>query len=160
MRRASLVTLLASLSCVGMLGLLGCSSPSSNRAVVKGEVSLGGKKLNMGSVLFSTKDNRTATATIDPNGNYEMKDAPIGQVDVAVIVPKGGKMMSPMAGKGVAPKGIGEMKSPEGQGTGLAFDPSKMTIVEIPDKYSNLATSGLTFKVEKGEQTINIPLTP
>ena len=39
-----------------------------------------------------------------------------------------------------------------------ALDPSKA--VKIPERYSNVESSGLTYKVTRGEQTHDIPLTP
>ena len=142
-------------------GLAGCNPGYKARAVVKGQVTFDGKPLYSGTVMFVTKDNRSGTAPIDQNGNYTMNDAPIGDVAVTVTVLK----MPGMAGKMATPGGgAAPMKAPDGSDpVGMApkaptMDPSK--IVQIPEKYAKADTSGLTYKVEKGEQTFNITLTP
>ncbi len=137
----------------------GCTDPYKARGVVKGQVTIGGKPLNAGTVSFVTKDNRSGSATIDAKGNYVMGDAPIGDVQATVTVPKMGGMAA--MGHGAQPKqpaGMPEMKPPDGSGgpPAPAIDPTKM--VQIPDKYGSVDSSGLTYKVGKGEQTINIEL--
>jgi hypothetical protein len=143
--------------------VLGCGDSYRSRAVVKGQVTIGGKNLTAGTVEFHSKAeaNKVGVANIDANGNYTMSDAPIGEVMVAVRVPKmtGMAAMAQKGGAGAPPPGVA-LKDPSGQMNmemNMA-DPSK--IVQIPDKYGDFATSGLTHKVEKGETTHNIPLTP
>jgi len=113
--------------------------------------------------MFITDDNRSGSTVIDQKGNYVMTDAPVGDVKITVTVPKLGGMAAMRGGKPGPPKSpVGEMKDPNNSEQGStpqpAMDPSK--IVPIPDKYSDVKTSGLTYKVEKGEQTHDIPLTP
>jgi hypothetical protein len=150
-----------------LVGLLsasaGCSPGYKSRGTVKGQVTISGKPLYVGTVTFVTDDNRSGSATIDQNGNYVMGDAPVGDVKVTVTVPKVGGMAGMMGGKPARPKSpVGEMKDPNNPSQGgpaaAPVDPSK--IVPIPDKYSTVETSGLTYKVEKGEQTFDIKLTP
>lgn len=157
MRLVLLTKIAAVVACVGLLGsLMGCGGPTA-RSTVKGQVKLGEKNLTAGTVIFtSTKDNTSGSGPIDKDGNYVVRDAPLGDVKISVTVPKGmmmGKIDSQMA-KG--PPGVGAM--PEGNAGPGGIDPAK--IVNIPDKYSNPDTSGLTHKIEAGEQTHNITLTP
>jgi hypothetical protein len=150
-----------------LVGLLsasaGCTPGYKSRGTVKGQVTIGGKPLYAGTVTFTTADNRGGSATIDQSGNYVMGDAPVGDVKVTVTVPKVGGMVGMMGGKAGPPKSpAGEMKDPNNPGQSgtpqPAIDPKK--IVPIPDKYASADTSGLTYKVEKGEQTFDIKLTP
>jgi hypothetical protein len=144
---------------IGFVSALGCGTKA--KGVVKGQVTFNGKPLTAGNVIFTTKDNRSATATIDPSGNYTANDAPVGDCTVIVTVPKP-MMTMPGMGAPKPPKGIPEMKPPGGGegGTGPPpmVDPSKL--VQIPEKYTKAETSGLSLKVVKGEQTFNITLTP
>ena len=142
--------------------VLGCGDSYRSRAVVKGQVTIGGKNLTAGTVEFHSKAeaNKVGVANIDANGNYAMSDAPIGEVMVAVRVPKmTAAMMTQKGGAGTPPTGV-SLKDPSGQMNMEMKMPDPSKIVQIPDKYGDFATSGLTHKVEKGETTHNITLTP
>ncbi len=140
------------------LGLIGCGPGQKDRAVVKGKVTIGGQALTGGTVTFTTKDNRQGTATIHPDGTYEMGDAPQGDVTITVAVPQPSakeKMMGIEMGK--------DKKMPEppgGKDSKMPMPAMPDKFVLIPEKYSKVETSGLTYKVGKGEQTKNIELTP
>lgn len=154
-----------------LLGLLvfsvGCGGLDYKaRGTVKGKVTIGPKHLTIGTVAFySTKDEGyTGTASIDKNGNYVMTDAPLGEVKITVSVPS------------LPPGGLARMKfgpTPKDQkDKGGSVDPNdprrKITImgdlpehvVPIPGKYSTTDSSGLTYTVQRGEQTHNIELQP
>jgi len=138
----------------------GCGPDYKARGKVKGKVKFFDKTLTCGTVAFAAKDGRIGSGNIDFDGNYEVNDAPIGDVIITVTVPVAS--MGPMGGKGPPkpPPGVPEMKGPGGSGNTPApsIDPKK--IVEIPGKYSKAETSGLTYTVVKGEQTHNITLSP
>jgi hypothetical protein len=159
-------------ACCGLLlsGLLalavGCGPNYKARANVKGKVTIGKKHLTAGTVVFYGKDlNMTGSATIDKHGNYVMNDAPLGDVKITVTVPQpppGGTARMKMLG-GPAKKGLKDVKSVDPN------DPSRSIsimgdmpkeVVSIPDKYSKVETSGLTYTVTRGEHTHDIPLTP
>ncbi len=148
---------------IAMVWLAGCSDGSGARATVKGKVKLGEKPLYMGTVTFTAKgaDNRVGSGNIDQEGNYTVTDAPVGDVAISVSVPKMG-MMAKMPGasdKAKPPTGV-STKDPSG-GMAMNMPNIDMTkIVPIPDKYADPATSGLTYKVERGQQTHDINLTP
>jgi hypothetical protein len=146
-----------------LLAGMGCGGASKAKGVVKGQVTIGGKPLYTGSVIFHSADGRTGAANIDHNGNYDMGDAPVGDVKISVTVPKMSGPAGMMGQKGVPapPKGLGEMKDPNKpseSSSSQPLDPSK--IVPIPDRYADPEKSGLTYKVEKGEHTFDIKLTP
>jgi hypothetical protein len=151
-----------------LLGLLvlaaGCGPNYKDRASVKGKVTFGGKALTAGSVTFHGKSNITGSATIDKTGNYVMNDAPLGDVTITVTVPQ-----MPMGGLAMMRRGPGMKAAKESKGSADPEDPSKRMsimgdmpteVVPIPEKYAKVESSGLTFTVQKGEQTHDIPLTP
>jgi hypothetical protein len=149
------------LGLVVLVGLLswvaGCGPSHKERARVKGTVSIGSKKLNSGTVEFRTKDNRSGSAPIDAEGNYDMPDAPVGEVTILVTVSAPSKMMMSMGAgnrpKPATPTGTGADK----MGGPKMIDPAKA--VRVPEKYGKAETSGLTYTVTKGEQTKDINLT-
>ena len=140
---------------------IGCGPPE--RAIVKGKVMLGDTPLSAGSVTFTAKDNSQASATIEKDGTYQLMDAPLGETRVTVMVPKlppgGLEMMRRMKNN----PGAKESESVDPN------DPSKKisimadrpeTYVPIPEKYADINASGLTYTVQRGEQTHDIKLTP
>lgn len=147
------------LACCAILLTSGCGPDYKSRGVVKGTVTSGKKLLTIGTVMFINKGGISASASIE-DGIYEMKDAPLGECTVTVTVPD--LPMDPSVRarlKGGGPKMPGEMKNPEDSGPPpppLAKIPKE--VVPIDAKYSKPETSGLKFKVEKGEQTYNIEL--
>lgn len=158
--------------CGGLLlfGLLvisaGCGPDYKARATVKGTVSFAGKNLTAGTVMFHGKNNLSGSATIDKNGNYKMNDAPLGEVKVTVFVPKmppgGTKRMKMLGGDKKKSKELKEMKSvdPEtGKSIAIMGDMPD-NILPIPDRFASVETSGLTYTVQKGEHTFDIPLKP
>jgi hypothetical protein len=142
---------------------LGCGPDHKARGAVKGRVTSNKKPLTTGTVMFINPQGVSASATIDGEGNYDMKDAPVGECTVTVTVPD--MPMDPsvrarLTGKGSGPK-MPEMKVPEGvEGPPMpAATKLPKEIVPADAKYSKPETSGLKFKVEKGEQhTYNIDL--
>jgi hypothetical protein len=156
-RRIWVVGLLA---CCVILFPTGCGPDYKSRGVVRGKVTVGKKALTTGTVMFYGKSGITASATIDPDGNYEMNDAPVGECRVTVSVPT--LPTDPMVRARLK---SGGMKLPEGP-----KDPTKSSpdlpsaprvpkeVVPIDIKFSNPETSGLSFTVQKGEQTFNIDL--
>jgi hypothetical protein len=140
----------------------GCSD-GPGRATVKGKVTLGDKPVPVGNVMFWGKDNFTASATLDKDGNYSLADAPVGDIKISVQTPK-----LPPGGLDVMKR----MKNHPGMKEGDSVDPNDTSkrigimgnipenIVPVPDKYGDPTLSGLTYTVKKGEQTYDIKLTP
>jgi hypothetical protein len=143
-----------------MLLPTGCGPDFKSRGVVRGKVTVGKKPLTTGVVMFYAKSGVTASASIDPDGNYEMNDAPLGECLVTVTVQA--LPSDPMVRARLK---SGSMKFPEGP-----KDPTKESpdlpsaprvpkeVVPIDIKYSSPGNSGLSFTVKKGEQTYNIEL--
>jgi hypothetical protein len=153
--------LVAGLLAFGLLILVGCGPDYKARAVVKGKVTMGNKPLTSGTVVFYGPQGVTSTATIDENGNYTMNDAPVGDVTITVTV-----SVPPAMGPGGLKAEIerrkkpagGDSKDPEGGSPGIAMSKMPTTFVRIDEKYSKPETSGLKYKVEKGEHVHNIEL--
>jgi hypothetical protein len=132
----------------------GCGPDPKARGSVKGKVTVGKRALTAGTVMFHNKNGLTASAGIDPDGNYVCNDVPAGECRVTVTVPNLPNDPSVRARlKGKGPK-MPEMKGPEG-GDGPTTLPSSPTvpkeIVQIDQKYSDPEKSGLSVEVQKGE---------
>jgi hypothetical protein len=138
----------------------GCGPDYKARGVVRGKVTTGKKALTTGTVMFYGPNGITASASIRPDGTYEMPDAPLGECQVTVTVsglPNDPSVRARLKGKG--PAMPGGPVNPEDSGPPpppLAEIPKE--VVPIDTKYSNPETSGLKFTVKKGEQTYNIEL--
>jgi hypothetical protein len=142
----------------------GCKSDSKARAVVKGKVTFANKNLTAGTVMFWGPNNATSTSVIEKDGSYEMKDAPIGDVKITVTVPRVPKGGFPKMGfGGPAADTVRKMEVGKDPVSGKSIQPvseAPTDVLPIPDRYGEPATSGLTYKVEKGEHTYNIDLKP
>jgi len=152
---------LGALFVLGLFGVLaGCGSGGPARAVVKGKVSIEGQNLTTGNVMFWGENNATASAAIDKHGNYVMNDAPVGDVKITVYVPN----VNPaeLAKMNAMKKGMPNLKSVDPSGSGMSISimgDMPENIVPIPDKYATPESSGLTYTVQRGEQTKYLALT-
>jgi hypothetical protein len=126
---------------VAVIVAFGCGPNYKARALVKGKVTDGHRNLTSGTIVFHSQDGITSTASIDPEGNYSMPDAPIGDVKITVTV-----SLPP-------PRAFQELKDAPKANIPTEVRP-------ISEKYAKLETSPLTYKVEKGEHVHNIELTP
>jgi hypothetical protein len=142
-----------------IFALAGCGPDTKARGVVKGRVTSNKKPLTTGTVMFYGNNGVTAAAPINTKGEYEMNDAPLGECRIVVIVQ--GLPMDPDVRarlKGGGPK-VPEVKNPEESTPALPSNPQvPKEVVPVDARYSKPETSGLTFTVEKGEQTHNIDL--
>lgn len=145
-----------------MAFLVGCGPNYKARATVKGKVTFGKMTLTTGSIMFHGKDNITGSASIDKNGNYVMNDAPLGEIQITVSVPKpppGGIGMM-KAGPVRSTKEVGSVNPENAEQRISIMGDMPSQIVPIPEKYASVETSGLSYTVQKGEQTHDINLTP
>jgi hypothetical protein len=134
MARRSLASLLSLLTCI--VTISGCGD---SKAVVRGKVTYKNSPLTSGEVHFVGKST-SRSALIMPTGAYEMKDAPLGEVRVAVVSNKNpGKPFGPT------------LRSPQDSG------PVPVASA-IPSKYNDAKTSGLVFTISTGRQSIDIEL--
>jgi hypothetical protein len=143
--------------------VVGCGTGTGT---VKGQVKFQDKPLPGGTIMFAPTDpkHNSVSAEIDENGNYELKDVPVGEYRVSVdnrslqppppvgpptelakteLAKKFGKIAP--TPKKEQPAEAGDKKSP-----GRYRD--------IPEKYYRTDTSKLTYTVTSGTQTKDFEL--
>jgi hypothetical protein len=121
------------------LGLLSGCSGSTRESQVSGHISLDGKRIGPGTVVFAPAGGGTpATGSVDDNGNYSMYTS---------------REVGLSAGKYKAVVSIREA-SPNIK-RGDRPPPGKLL---IPAKYEDSAKSGLEYDVAPGKNTIDIEL--
>jgi hypothetical protein len=121
-------------------------APPPSGATLSGKVTFNGAPLGGGTVNVVSKTDKlkSAQGSIDRNGNYEVKNAPIGEVMIGVET-ESIRQFDPTYSKTAA-------KIPEGAGA----IPS-VRYVKIPAVYGNPERSKLSLTVT-GAQTHNIEL--
>jgi hypothetical protein len=107
-------------------------------ATLEGTVTYGGQKVLV-ALVIAQGPNGSANAFIDDDGKYHIANAPLGEINLAVNTDAGkgqmiSKAMAQSRGKG------GPMPS----------------VVEVPGKFGNPATSGIKTTVNKGPNTFDI----
>jgi hypothetical protein len=108
----------------------------------------------MGRITFLSEDGRNGTCPIN-NGEYSVA-APVGMSQIEIT----GGSPDPHPAKRRMPPG--QMKLAQESGAVFTEPPAsdyKGKTFKIPGKYGHSKTSGLTFEVQKGEQTKNFDLT-
>ena len=117
--------------------ILGCGQ---GKSVVKGKVTYKNQVLTSGEVHFVGSQGTPRSALIDPDGSFVVEDPPLGQVNVAVVAFENKEAGGPTVEKG----------------NSLALRrPANI----IPPKYNDVKTSGLSYTLSAGTQTIEITLT-
>jgi len=118
------------------LVMTGCPGGGAKRetATISGKVTLDGKPLNAGRVIFAHVEGPAAAADIQPDGTYKV-EAAVGMTRVA-IDHRG------------APEAVpGSREGMMGPGKSL-----------VPEKYAVADTSGLTLDVKSGKNDFNIEM--
>jgi hypothetical protein len=126
-----------------------CSS-SKPTAEVQGRVTYKGAPLPEGTILFLAEDRHQDIGSINPDGTYTVKRAPLGRSKVSV------QTLPPLPPPGPAVRAVNE---PEKKGV-PSGDKSPVRSVPIPARYANTDTSGLTFTVQEGINRYDIELKP
>jgi hypothetical protein len=156
---------LARLSCcAGLLLLVAGCGPSKPKADVSGKVTYQSKPVPGGNVIFEASDGKQFTGSIDPaDGAYTVLGIEVGgEMKVAIenksLQPQGAAM-NPMAdpskfGGKQPPPGSGPMKPPEG----ITMTGGTGKYIQLPSKYYDPKTSGITFTPQKGKQEFPIDL--
>jgi hypothetical protein len=139
---------------VGVLSVVGCGSGGYHgpTGAVTGRVTLDGKPIPQGSIVsFVSEAGFTATATVSGNGSYQLQTAGNPEIPVSTykvsIVPPAQAMSETDYDKYMS-----------GEGAGEEVDATEAPSEVIPPQYADPATSGLSFDVEQGANTINIEL--
>jgi hypothetical protein len=145
---------LVSFGCLAALVLTGCGGGRPGTAEVTGTVTYKGKPVTAGTVHFlAADDSQSASAELSPEGTYAMPAAPVGPVKVAVQT--AAFRYRPVVAAGARPPVGGPASVPQYR----PVDHHVGTVyVPIPTRYEAPSTSGLTFTVQKGTQTLDIAL--
>jgi hypothetical protein len=149
-----------------LLLALGCSP---GKADVSGTVMYNGKPVAGGNVVFLPEDGGKGggSATVDKEGNFSLTNTSPGKMKVYITVPEkpkgapgGAPKMMPDDKKKDMKKGPDASKLPPGVDPKM-FDPNAVdqnSFVEIPKRYKDVGTSGLTFEIKPGKNTFAIEL--
>jgi hypothetical protein len=129
-----------------LLAVTGCGKT----ATVKGKVSFDDKPIPFGEIAFISGDKRVTGVIRD--GEYEVKNAPIGECTVIVDTSKAALMARTNATP--VPRNINPT-TPEGKKALDEFKKAtagqeKTEYMPIPEIYKDPKQSGLSFTVEKG----------
>jgi hypothetical protein len=137
-----------------LLGLVSTSCSGGPRlGKVSGRVTVGGKPVTSGTIMFHPDAGPTAVAALQPDGAYTLTTIKPG--DGAVVGSHRVTIQATNVGPGslVDPKTFDEEIQLSRKG-GKVLVPGKVTWV-VPEKYSRAETSDLTAKVEPGPNTLN-----
>jgi len=143
-----------------IIGTSGCAPPTGS---VSGTVTYKGKSLPYGRVTLVCADGSVVSGIIDSDGTYRIPQAPAGPAKLAVrcieeampavltVDPSdlpGAKDAGSSANASRAPRMIQSAEKTK----------SKSKAMRIPDHYQEAEKSGLTYEVQKGDQTHDIRL--
>lgn len=123
---------------------------------VTGQLTLNKKAVGEGFIIIFTEEGERGfmgTATTDSDGNYTIKtkaadEMPVGSYKVSITPPQPESSVTP-----------GDNSDYKNQMSAGGKKQSETVVSSIPQKYTQSETSGLKYKVEEGEQKININLT-
>jgi hypothetical protein len=132
----------------------GCSSSGT----VSGKVTYKGEAVGGGTVLFVSEGRGSVSVQIGTDGTYTAEKVPTGAVQIAVETQSlKGSEPPPQATRQMPPAGLALPKEAENSPIyGSRAGARRYT--EIPKKYSDPKTSGLTCTVSGGNQKHDIPL--
>ena len=134
----------------------GCGN--SGLAKVSGRVTVGGRPVTSGTIMFYPATGPGAVGEIMPDGTYTLTTyrpgdgAAIGTHSVAIHATSIGP------GAMVEPKSIeDELRTPGQPASAKILVPGKVTWI-VPEKYSQPSTSPLTAEVKRGTNTIPLEI--
>jgi hypothetical protein len=123
---------------------LGCSRPTGR---VSGTVTLDGKALPGGTIIFLPEDNRNYLAAIGKDGHYEVAGIPFGKVRVAVI--------------GVAPRSVPRPEPTKGGPSdekGTERPRVATPGISVPGLFADPDKSGLVFELNEASKDFPVRL--
>ena len=147
----------AALAVAGLLFYGGCGPGgySGPTGTVSGTVTLQGQPVPQGcKVAFVSDEGFTASGQVTAGGNYQLsvagkgQNVPVATYKVCVSPPEGAEASEADYEK--------MMEESAGGEEGAAETPAQEEV--IPAKYQTTTTSGLSFAVEEGANTIDITL--
>jgi len=137
--------------CCSLFLMAGCSGGTKS-ANISGKVTYKGQPVTGGTINLVPADGKVESAfviTIKPDGSFAASDVPPGAKKVFIetesvkLIPSGGYNQ---------PGGGGKVPD-EHKGKQFEVDTSNLPkYVQIPKKYGDINTSGLTWDIAKGKQ--------
>ena len=132
--------------------IMSCGAGQGDRlpdtgATLEGTVTFGTEKLEFAMILV-TSSSGTSQGKVNENGKYKLDSVPIGEVKIGV---------NTSAARGDFQTKIMQQNS-------AAADPNKSKriegpkFVDVPEKFFNPETSGLTTTIAKGPNTFDIKI--
>ncbi|MDY3555728.1 hypothetical protein R5W24_004873 [Gemmata sp. JC717] len=117
-------------------------------ATLEGTVTYGTEKVPAALVIVAGAGGSATGHVDEATGRYKVENAPLGEVKLAVnTAPVRGEMQGKLMS--------GYYKGPEAKGKGVTAPPK---IVDVPAKFANPATSGLSTTINAGANTYEIKL--
>jgi len=131
--------------------IVGCTLPlsgcgGSKSCTVEGKVTFQGKLLVCGVVNLYGAEGAFAAGGIDPDGNFTVRDAPIGSVKISVVSDK------------PVPMNAEDSKKPPAGSAPPARMPDPAKWFPIDAKYNDPETSGKVANLTGGKNTVDITL--
>lgn len=141
---------LTSFALMSLTFVTGCGKSGPPMGRVSGKVTYQGNPVPNATVTFlpAGEGGQAAIGITDSAGNYQLST--FGRNDGALVGTHRANIVARAAYEGKIPEGAGEALLEELQVQGKPL---------IPQRYFNTETSGLTFDVKGGSNTIDIPLT-
>lgn len=116
-------------------------------AYLEGNVTYGGEPVPLAAVIVVPAGRGNgSTAFADDQGHFKVTNAPIGEVKIAVDT---GAARGQMMGRAMAGT------DPNAKGGKRALPPK---IIDVPKKYQDPQTSGITTSINKGANTFDIAI--
>src|SRR6516162_8701931 len=126
-------------------------SCDKSRGTITGNVTFENRPVVTGTVILVDESNQPFAGAIEPNGRYSVKDVPFGRIKVTVSSPNPIRNRESLtAANKLAKEPQDARLVPDG------FDPK--TWFEIPVKYADHFTSGLTVTINEPNTTFDILL--
>ncbi len=147
-------SLAAAILCAALLAVSGCGRGRGNMGQVSGTVRYQGEPIRDGSIVFEVSGNRPASGKIVDGQitqvtTFEPNDGvPVGSAKIAVRAFDDDDTASAVMDH------PGDIQRQETEG--YMEVPKSL----LPERYADPDTSGLTFQIERGENVLDLELTP
>jgi len=122
-------SLAAAAACLALAALAGCGGDSS-KATISGKVAYNNAPVTGGTLTLYPASGAPYPINIKADGTFNVSDVPVGEMEVGIDT-------------GAVP-----VAPPAGSAAGQGLPPH----VDIPKKYKDPKTSGLTWDVKGGEE--------
>jgi len=130
-----------------LCSLTGCGAPTGE---ITGKVTYNEKPVNSGMVMFLVEGHsKPHYARIEKGGTYTIEDVPVGSAKVTVVSPDPNRP---------DPDELRRKKIRKTRKQKSGNQTPNSDWFPIPEKYSDLRKSNLTFTIKPGENSYDLPL--